>query len=239
MRRKYSHIFFDLDNTLWDFRMNSYYALKLAYDKFSVSEQEIEFGEFFAVYTIKNKKLWEMYRQKRIVKSELTTLRFQQTFDELELKGIDAPEMNAFYLAEMPKQKKLVDGAAALLEVLKRKGYSLYIITNGFAEVQHKKLELTGIQNYFMKVFISENLKAPKPDPVIFNYAIKSANAKKQASLMVGDDFDVDVLGAINAGIDAVYFNKGQEQIVSNPVQKNKNCYYSINQLLQMTNILK
>lgn len=206
MRRKYTHIFFDLDNTLWDFKTNSLHALQTTFDSYNLKETEVSFSDFFNVYTKHNHQLWEAYRNKQIRKKELTNLRFQLTFDELGIVGVDANHMNDLYLAEMPKQNKLFDGAIELLDYLKAKSYKLSIITNGFKEVQHKKMLNSGLQLYFDKVFISEEVKSPKPDPIIFEYAIKSTNAKKASSLMVGDDYDVDIKGALDFGIDAVFF---------------------------------
>ena len=207
MKKKYTHIFFDLDNTLWDFNKNSYQALYNAFLHFSIDVHPITYPKFFEVYSKYNQKLWVEYRRQKVVKNELKRLRFQQTFDELEIKGIDADNMNSLYLCEMAKQINLVDGAEEILRYLKNKGYLLFIITNGFKEVQHKKLEATNLRKYFTKVFISEDVKAPKPDRKIFEYAIKSANAPKHKSLMIGDNFEIDIKGAINFGIDAVLFS--------------------------------
>lgn len=209
-RKKYTHIFLDLDNTLWDFEKNSRYAMEATFKQLKVGEKGVDFSLFFEVYSENNHKLWAAYRKKEIKKKDLTRERFQLTFDALQIKGMDAPEMNDLYLAEMPKQKFLMDGAMEILEYLKSKRYKLFIITNGFKEVQHKKLESSGLGKYFDKVFISEEIKCPKPGREIFEHAIKSANAKKVSSIMIGDDWDVDVLGAVNFGIDAVYFSNGK-----------------------------
>jgi len=206
MRRKYTHIFFDLDNTLWDFKTNSLHALQTTFDNCKLKAAGVSFSDFSNVYTRHNNQLWEAYRNKQVRKKELTNLRFQLTFDELGIVGVDANQMNDLYLSEMPKQNKLFEGAIELLDYLKVKNYRLSIITNGFKEVQHKKMLNSGLQPYFDKVFISEEVKAPKPDPLIFEYAIKSTNAKKATSLMIGDDYDVDIKGALDFGIDAVFF---------------------------------
>lgn len=206
MRRKYTHIFFDLDNTLWDFKTNSLHALQTTFDNYKLEAAGVSFSDFFNVYTKHNHQLWEAYRNKQVRKKELTNLRFQLTFNDLGIAGINANQMNDMYLAEMPKQNNLLDGAIELLEYLKSKSYKLSIITNGFKEVQHKKMLNSGLQPYFDKVFISEEVKAPKPDPIIFEYAIKSTNAKKASSLMIGDDYEVDIKGALDFGIDAVFF---------------------------------
>lgn len=206
MTKKYTHLFFDLDNTLWNFKTNSSHALRTTFSTFELGSQAVDFERFFEVYSVHNHNLWEAYRNKKVRKAELTRQRFQLTFGQLGITGIDADEMNRSYLAEMPKQNVLENGAIELLDYLKRKRYRLYIITNGFKEVQLQKMHNSGLQPYFEKVFISEEVKAPKPDPIIFEHALKSANAKKSRSMMLGDDWNVDIKGALNAGIDAVYY---------------------------------
>lgn len=175
--------------------------------KFSLNDFGVDFNTFFEVYTKHNNQLWDQYRKKEVYKNELTRLRFQKTLDDFGITAIDPLEMNDHYLQEMPHQTILVDGALDVLMSLKRRNYKLFVITNGFAEVQHKKMEGSGLAPYFEKVFISEEVKAPKPGKEIFEYALTSSNAKKTKSVMIGDDWNVDVKGALNNGIAAVYFN--------------------------------
>lgn len=205
MKKKYTHIFFDLDNTLWDFETNSLYAMKETFLHFKLDKKGVDFRFFFETYSKHNQQLWQEYRNGKVVKNELKRLRFQKTFTDLEINDIEPLEMNQFYLTRMPGQTHLVEGTVELLDYLKGKGYFLFIITNGFREVQHKKLETTGLTKYFTKVFISEDIKAPKPSKEIFEYALKSANAKKKKSLMVGDDPIVDIEGAFHFGIDSAW----------------------------------
>ena len=219
--KKYIHIFFDLDNTLWDFKSNSKLAMLSTFQLLGLDNKKVSFEDFYAVYTKHNEQLWTAYRNKQVKKKDLTFQRFQFTFEELGISGIDAAQMNDLYLDEMPKQKNLMPGAKDVLESLKAKNYHLYIITNGFKEVQHKKLKSSGLENYFTKIFISEELRTPKPDPDIFEYALKSANARKSKSLMIGDDWEVDILGALRFGINAVYFKP-----VSLPNDKSHNLVY-------------
>jgi len=209
-RKKYTHIFFDLDNTLWDFKTNSKFAIHSAFQILKLDEKGIDFENFFRAYSGYNNALWTAYRNKEIKKKELTSQRFKLTLDELDINDVEPAEMNRIYLSEMPKQNKLVDGALDLLNYLKDKKYQLAVITNGFSEVQHNKLYNSGLTPFFGKIFISEELKAPKPARKIFEHAIKSTNAKKSTSLMVGDDLEVDILGAAQAGIDAVYLNRSK-----------------------------
>lgn len=205
MRTKYTHIFFDLDNTLWDFETNSENAMKVACLKFL--PEKIEFNVFFETYAEINHQLWFLYRQNGITKRELTRRRFQDTFEKLGIEGVNPEEMNNYYLHVMPDQKLLTGGTIELLDYLKSRFYKMAIITNGFSEVQRKKLETSGLNHYFTGVFISEEIKSPKPEKAIFEHALTSMNARKSQSIMIGDDWEVDVMGACKFGIDAVYFN--------------------------------
>ncbi len=213
-RKKYTHIFFDLDNTLWDFKTNSKLAMHSTFQLLELDNKGISFEDFFATYSNFNSALWAAYRKKEIKKRELTSQRFKLTLDKLEMNGIDPVKMNELYLSEMPKQNKLLVGAVDLLQYLNNKKYQLFVITNGFSEVQHNKLKSSELPTYFRKIFISEEIKAPKPSREIFEHAVKSSNAKKSNSLMIGDDFEVDILGALHAGIDAVYLNRSKKSDV-------------------------
>lgn len=206
MKKKYTHIFFDLDNTLWNFEKNSEFAMRSTFEYFMPDSPKSDFNQFFTAYSKHNHALWGMYRKKEIGKKELIKRRFQDSFSELGILGVDPERMNAFYLNEMPKQKRLYEGVIETLHYLKTKRYKMFIITNGFREVQHKKLENSGLKPFIEKIFTSEEVKTPKPGREIFEYAIKSANAKKSNSLMIGDDWEVDIMGAANFGLDAIHY---------------------------------
>lgn len=206
MRAKYTHIFFDLDNTLWDFETNSENAMKVACLKYL--PEKIDFREFFETYSEINHRLWDLYRKNGITKKDLTRRRFQETFEKLGIADINPEEMNDYYLHVMPDQKLLTEGAIELLDYLKSRFYKMAIITNGFSEVQRRKLETSGLKNYFSGVFISEEVKSPKPETAIFEHALTSMNARKSQSIMIGDDWEVDVVGACRIGMDAVYFSQ-------------------------------
>lgn len=238
MNKKYTHIFFDLDNTLWNFEINSRNAMFTVFHHLKL-ESATNFDLFFEVYSKHNHALWESYRKNEVAKRDLTRLRFQNTFTELEIKGVNADEMNGLYLSEMPKQKALNDGVIDVLNYLKKKRYHLNIITNGFSEVQHNKIDSSGLTPFFDKIFISEEIKSPKPARAIFEYAIKSSNAKKINSIMIGDDWDVDVMGAVNYGIDAVHYNKiPQNHNKFNLTLKNSGKIYAISHMSLLCNYL-
>lgn len=228
MKKKYTHIFFDLDNTLWDFENNSRVAMRKTFNHFGIKETVDDFEAFFEVYLKNNKNLWMGYRKKLVKKKDLVKRRFQETFDELHIEGLKPDEVNDFYLNEMPNQNILLDNAIEVLSYLQVKGYKMYIITNGFKEVQHQKIKNSGLSTYFSKIFISEEIKTPKPGRAIFEYAIKSANAKKDKCIMIGDDWDVDIMGALSFGIDAVHINRKKN---SCDFSSQKNAVYHFTEL--------
>jgi putative hydrolase of the HAD superfamily len=239
MIKKYTHIFFDLDNTLWDFRKNSRNAMFEAFQHFGL-ENYSDFDLFFETYSTHNHSLWDNYRKNEVTKKELVRLRFQNTFNDMKIIGVDALEMNDLYLTVMPKQTVLNEGVPEILMYLKKKRYILNIITNGFSEVQHAKIKTSGLIPYFDKIFISEEIKSPKPQREIFEYSIKSSNALKKSSIMVGDDWEVDVLGAVKFGIDAIHYRNNDGDTIDkleNPL-KNKCEIFSIGKIDQLVSVL-
>jgi len=235
--KKYTHLFFDLDNTLWDFDTSSRLAMHKTFMHYQLDRQCALFPFFFDTYSRINILLWDEYKKGKLIKKELVRQRFQMTFDEMNITGIDAVSVNTFYLEEMPHQGRLMPGAEEMLVYLKKRGYTLFIITNGFREVQYKKLEVAGIAKFFEKVFISEEIKATKPSREIFEYAVKSANARKNRCMMIGDDFDADIVGAISFNMDAVYFNP-KKLPVGGTIINNKHFLLEINSLTIVNNIL-
>ena len=207
MKKKYTHLFFDLDNTIWDFNSNSYDALYVALDKLQLLGLIGSFDDYFKIYSEVNENLWDLYRQGLMTKKVLSVQRFEETFEKngTPLK-IGGEVVNSTYLAEMPLQTRLVEGARQLLDYLHGR-YEVAIITNGFKEVQYDKIIRSELSKYFRKIFISEEIGAQKPGRQIFEYAIKSMNAPKRSSLMIGDSWEVDVVGAMNFGIDQIYYN--------------------------------
>jgi len=203
---KYTHLFFDLDNTLWDFNANSYDALRIAIGKLDLEAAIGNFDQYFSIYLQVNDRLWDLYRENKITKNVLKGLRFEES---LELHQTPMPGMgdtlNEVYLREMPKQMKLVPGAIRVLDHLHHQ-YKMSVITNGFKEVQVDKLIQSGLKKYFDKIFISEEIGAQKPHRKIFEHAVKSMNAPRKRSLMIGDSWEADILGARMFGMDQVYY---------------------------------
>jgi len=210
--KKYTHLFFDLDNTIWDFSSNSFDALYVALDKLKLLDMIGPYDAFFKIYSEVNENLWDLYRQGLMTKKALSIQRFEESFAKngtpLRISGAI---VNSTYLTEMPFQTKLIDGARKVLDFLHGR-YDVAIITNGFKEVQYDKILRSQLSKYFRKIFISEEIGAQKPKKEIFEHAIKSMNAPKSTSLMIGDSWEADIVGAMNFGIDQVYYNPKIEQ---------------------------
>lgn len=204
--RKYDHLFFDLDNTLWDFSANSLLAMKLTLEQNGILEKLESFESFFQVYEQINKSLWSDYHSKKITKQILIVERFALSFKEFGIFHHDWQELNRQYLENMALQTDLFPGTLETLSYLKEKGYQMHIITNGFREVQHAKLNNCGLAGFFTKVFISEEIQTTKPHRQIFEHALKSTNALKKKSVMIGDSWETDIEGALEFGMDQIYF---------------------------------
>ena len=211
---KYRHLFFDLDNTLYDFDANAYLAMKETFTRLDIISRLPSFDEYFMVYSRINDALWAAYREKKVSKDVLRGKRHRDSLAEFDIQPVVSPtEIDDLYLKIMTTQTELFPNTKEVLTELKKRGYQIHIITNGFKEVQYDKLINTGLRTFISDVYISEEIKSPKPSKEIFEYAIKSSNARKKESLMIGDSWESDIIGAKKFGIDQVYLKLKDEQI--------------------------
>ncbi|MBT3612183.1 MAG: noncanonical pyrimidine nucleotidase, YjjG family [Flavobacteriales bacterium] len=199
-------IFFDLDRTLWDFEASSHETLLELCISHNLSDKGIaDYEAFIKNYKIHNDKLWELYRVDKISQKDLRRERFQRTLADYNIEDVTlAEKIGEDYVATCPKKNKLFPHTIEVLNYLSVK-YKLHIITNGFHEVQHIKLKHAGLSSYFDKIITSEQVGVKKPNPKIFKYALQQANAEE--CIMIGDDLEVDVLGAEQMGIQGIFFN--------------------------------
>jgi len=206
---KYKHIFFDLDHTLWDFDANARDTLQHLHDELNLSARGVhDFDLFHQTYLAHNLKLWDRYRKGFIKQGELrlkrmwlTLLHFKITDEEL------AKEMGDIFLQLLPTRTLLFPHTKEVLQYLTAKGYHLHLITNGFEHTQHCKLKNSGIHHFFKQIITSEGSNSLKPEKEIFDYALDKAGAKAAESIMIGDALDIDIAGAVNAGMDQVHVN--------------------------------
>ena len=206
--KKYKHIFFDLDRTLWNFDKAAVEKYNNLYEKYGLKNRGISSAlEFSKIFKKHNEILWGLYRKGEIIKEKLSKVRFEFTLKEF---GIDdtqmAVNMADDYLKINPDKIFLFPYTLEILEYL-QPNYTLHLITNGFEEVQLAKIQHSGLEKYFSTFTTSEEAGVKKPDPGIFYLSLEKANAKIGESIMIGDDLDVDISGARNIDMDQLYFN--------------------------------
>lgn len=212
-----SHVFFDLDHTLWDFDKNS----ALTFEKiFNINNLEINIDEFLEVYVPINFQYWKLYREEKIGKDKLRYGRLNDAFSilQIEVKRSMIYKLSDDYIIYLCTFNNLFEGTMEILEYLHQK-YQLHIITNGFKEVQQGKLNNSNINRFFSTITNSEMVGVKKPNPKIFNYALSVAKAKIENSIMIGDNLEADVQGALNIGLDAICFNYHNEDLDTNVKQ--------------------
>jgi len=203
------HLFFDFDDTLWDFQKNSNAVLHQLFHEYELAEKlKTSLPEFLSAYKKTNYSFWSQYYKKQINKQYLRNHRFNETF---KLFGYDNYVENLLiteqYLHRAPHGTSLKEGCVETLGYLKQ-NYKLHIITNGFKEVFGIKMNACGIRNYFDEVIVSEEHELVKPDERIFRLAEAFANTHANECVMIGDSLESDIEGALNAGWEAVYLTE-------------------------------
>ncbi|WP_111309269.1 YjjG family noncanonical pyrimidine nucleotidase [Confluentibacter sediminis] len=204
-------VFFDLDHTLWDFDRNS----ALTFDKiFKINQIEIDLENFLVHYKAINLQYWKLYRDEKIDKDVLRFGRLNDTFLALNytIEKEIIQKLSTDYITYLTDNNYLYDDAIPILEYL-YKNYNLHILSNGFEEVQSKKLIKSNILSYFKTITNGEDIGVKKPNPQIFHYAIEKAKTSIDKSVMIGDGYEADILGALNIGMEVIFFDEFQKPI--------------------------
>lgn len=206
----YKNLFIDLDDTLWNIHQNGKVCLEAIYNDYGYNKYYPTFDSYYNVYMPNNHRLWALYRDGVIKKEELIIERFLQPVREF---GIDDPvyakKLSDDFLERTTRETRLVEGALELLEYLKPR-YRMHILSNGFREVQYRKIENSGLKPYFDKIILSEDAGINKPHPDMFTHALKTTNSKRDQTLMIGDSWEADIAGAYGSRIDQIWFNPEQ-----------------------------
>ena len=204
-----SDIFFDLDHTLWDFQKNSALTFDFLLKKYQIN---IDLNKFLNIYIPINFSYWKLYRDEKITKEFLRYNRLKSSFEKLNISLSDdvINKIADDYVISLPVNNFLIKDTILVLDYLRNK-YRLHIITNGFTEVQNKKIVNSQIKKYFHSIIDSETVGVKKPNIKIFDYALKVSGARSKNSLMIGDNLEADILGALNAGFQAIHFNNNNE----------------------------
>ena len=201
---KIEHVFFDLDHTLWDFEKNS----ALTFEKiFLENKIDLDIEDFLKVYVPLNLQYWKLYRNEKVSKEALRYERLKKSFDAVNYNVSDAliDTLATAYIDNLSNFNHLFEGTLELLDYLKEKKYSLHIITNGFEEVQNKKMINSKLYPYFEQIITSESVGVKKPDARVFEHALDVSKAKRENSIMIGDSLEADIHGAINVGLSAIH----------------------------------
>ena len=206
--KKYRYILFDLDHTLWDFNKNSEETLYQLYDVYHLGNT-VQFGRelFVEKFREVNNRLWDLYDRDAIDKLKLRTERFRIIFNELNSENNEtADKIGDDYLRICPEKIHLIPHTGEVLDYL-HKRYRLYVLTNGFSETQFKKMAFSKLEKYFVRMITSEEAGHKKPKPEFFEYAFRVVGAGKEECIMVGDNLETDIKGAIGAGLDIIFYN--------------------------------
>lgn len=240
--KKYRHLFFDLDGTLWDLQRNTRAAMEIMFGEFTLPAEK--FDAFFHRYHYHNDKVWALYRDGKMDKETLRTIRFERAMADTGLQDVSVLEFADRFLEVCPAQPHLIEGSLELLDHCAGR-YGMHIITNGFVEVQGIKMRAAGLDGYFEHIIFSEDAGVRKPHRGIFELAMQKAGASPEESLMIGDDWDADILGARDFKMDQAFLTSTEAMLAAmgeahaeRPVRHNYHPTYTLQSLLELKSIL-
>ena len=230
--QRYKNLFIDLDDTIYDFSGASRESFQETYDLLHYERYFDSFEHYLSLYEPYNLELWRIYGEGKITKEELNRRRYSHP---LECVGVNDQQLADTFcreaLGRIPTKGPLMPGALELLEYLRPK-YNMYILSNGFKELQSRKMRTAGIDGYFDALILSEDIGVNKPNRELYEYALAKTGSKLNESLMIGDMFDTDIVGAANIGMEQMYYN---------PKEKKGHAFsptYEVTHLLQIKEIL-
>ncbi len=216
----YKDLFVDFDDTLYDTHGNSVIALRETFEDFHLERYFPDPQVFYDAYWWANIDLWSRYSKGEITRDYLIVERFRRPLDAYPRTTLPSTppwesrgdafclEMNDVFLDYCSSKPGVIDGARELMDYLRAKGYRMHMTSNGFHEVQYRKLDACGLRDHFDTVILSEDAGVNKPSPLYFDYALKVSGAERTSTLMIGDNLQTDIMGALAAGIDAMLFNR-------------------------------
>ena len=224
---KYTTLFLDLDNTLLDFDKAEEVAIEKVLRKYDLPHDK----ETIKLYSAINLSFWKRFEKGEIPKDAIFEGRFKKLLQELN-EDRHTALISDDYCGFLSEGYFVVNGADSILDYLKNKGYYICATTNGFAFTQKKRVEHSGLECYFDKVFISEHIGHQKPEKEYFDCVINNIPEKNRKNiLIIGDSQSSDILGGINSGIDTCWYNPKNEE-----AKINSN--FVINSLEELKNIL-
>lgn len=226
--KDYQFLLFDLDDTLLDFKA----AEKWALPKLFNAHQLPLTAEIEVTYKDINSRLWMALEEGKITREELMKTRFGKTFEYFG-REVDGRALDSEYRGYLAESKVFVEGAFEVIQMLAPK-YELYITSNGIAETQNKRMQVTGLAPYFKRVFVSEDTGYQKPMKPFFDYVFnRIPNFDPDKAIIIGDSFSADIVGGVRAGIDTCWLNpkRNVAHVATQPT-------YTIEKLSQLVGIL-
>lgn len=227
-------LFIDFDDTLYDTYGNAVIALRETFEAFHLDRYFDDPQQFYDAYWAANIDLWSQYSRGEITRPYLIVERFRRPLstgrgiDVTEQLCLDISDRFLDYCASKPG---VVDGAHELMDYLRAKGYRMHMCSNGFHEVQYRKLEACGLKDYFDTIILSEDAGANKPSAQFFDYALQQGGAQRETTMMIGDNMQTDIIGAHDAGFRTILFNRWQVEPSAIPT-------YTVDTLRQIMDIL-
>ena len=231
-RMKYRSLFFDLDDTLWDTYNNNKECLEEIFYEYKFGQHYSSFEAFFDMYWSNNEMLWSEYRNNKIDRKKLILERLLYFLRPMGIESEEyALKLNRDFLQRTATKTKTIEGAVELLEYL-YPNYRLFILSNGFREIQLLKMQNAGLAHFFERLILSEDVSIQKPHKEIFDYALKNTNSRRIESIMIGDSLEADISGAQNAKIDQIWFNPKDQPAPGNTPT------FTVHSLLEIKDIL-
>lgn len=231
-------ILIDLDDTLWATQQNNKEAIRELYTEEGWSRGYASFDAFYNRYYPNNEELWRQYRHGLISKSELTLQRFRHPLELVkDFSDEEILELNDRFLDRTAQKSGLIEGAVELLDYLSTL-YKLVIVSNGFVEVQHRKMESAGIIHYFEHVVLSEEVGVSKPNKEIFDHALALSHTRRSEAIYIGDSWDADIIGAQNARMTSIWYNP-RGLPIEIPLSELRHPVYEVQKLREVPQILR
>ena len=248
--KQYKAVFIDWDDTIGDFIGAAKLALQEMYDKYHLCDYFASLEEFVSLYKPHNLELWDKYGKDLVTKACLRVDRFLWPLlhaSKTVVQDSSAVVQNSSTLSDLTRLAEqlsedflrmttvhfsLLPGAEELVRYLAAK-YPLTVVTNGFVEVQYEKFDKSGLRDCFAHIVLSEEVGCQKPNPRIFEEALRMNGLRAEDVVMIGDSWNSDIQGAINAGIDQIWFRKSKE-----PLPEGQSATYLVESLSEVMEIL-